>query len=101
MFGDKGQIGSRGQLGDLTSFAYVLMVVGIVMGVSLVVLGSFQGMPQIYNNTMANQTVLAVMDSFSTLTGWLPVIVVVVAIAIVMGILGFSFGGMGGKSKNR
>jgi len=49
------------------------------MGVALVVLGSFQNTNAVYNNTVANTTVIAVMSSYSTLVGWLPIIVVIVA----------------------
>jgi hypothetical protein len=77
------------------------MMLGIVLGVALVVLGSFQNMPQVYNNTLANTTVLSVMSSYSVLVGWLPIIVVIVAVAIILGLLGFGFGGSGGRTSKR
>lgn len=93
--------GHKGQIGNLTGFAYILMMLGIIMGVALVVLGSFQNTNAVYNNSVANTTVIAVMSSYSTLVGWLPIIVVIVAVAIILGLLGFGFGGQGGGRQSK
>jgi hypothetical protein len=48
---------------------------------------------------VARNTVGSTMDAFTTLIGWLPVIVVIIAVAIVLGLLGMGFSTAGKKSK--
>lgn len=48
----------------------------------------------------ARNTIGSTVDAFSTLVGWIPIIVVIVAVAIVLGLLGFGFS-TGGKKQKR
>jgi len=50
-------------------------------------------------DVQARSTIGSVTDSFSTLAGWLPIIVVIVCVAIVLGLLGFGFSTGGRKQK--
>jgi len=47
----------------------------------------------------ARNTIGSVTDSFSTLVGWLPILVVIICVAIVLGLLGFGFSTAGKKQK--
>ncbi len=51
-------------------------------------------------DVQARSTIDSVTGSFTTLSAWLPIIVVIVAVAIVLGLLGFGFG-TAGKKKGR
>jgi len=48
----------------------------------------------------ARNTIGSTIDAFSTLVGWLPILVVIVCVAIVLGLLGFGFS-TGGKKQKR
>lgn len=85
-------IGNKGQLGNLTSVGYSLLILGVVLGLAMVVLSTFQNTNAVYNTTQANTTVKAVMTSFGSLTDWLPIIIIVIVVAIILGLLGFAFG---------
>ena len=80
-------------LGDMQSIALVLMVTGIVIGIGVYVLatmGSTLSSTSATASTIINNTASAV----GNFADWLPIIVVVVAAAIILGIIGmaFSFG---------
>lgn len=80
-------------LADMSSIAIVLMVTGIVIGIGVYVLatmGSTLSSTSAAASTIVNDTSTAV-GSFAD---WLPIIVVISAAAIILGIIGlaFSFG---------
>lgn len=51
-------------------------------------------------DVQARSTIGSVTASYTTLAQWLPIIVVIIAVAIVLGLLGFGFG-TAGKKKRR
>ena len=87
----------KGNIQTLYPTILALILVGVLMGAGLMILGQFKG-------TMSNQTSTEALAVGSTITAlgtlastWLPVIVVVIAAGIVLGILLGAFGG--GKRK--
>lgn len=87
------KLNNKGQLGNLTALGYGLMILGVILGLSLVVLAEFKATPAVYNQSAAaNTTIANVMNVFSDVVDWLPIIVIVVIIAIILGLLGFGFG---------
>jgi len=80
-------------LGDLYGTALTLVLVGIVFGAGILVLQNFQDATGI-SGTAAQTAINATQASVSSLaTTWLPVIVVIVAAAIILGMVLRSFGG--------
>ena len=87
------KMNNKGQLGNLTSLGYGLMILGVILGLSLVVLSEFKSTEAVYNDSIdANETMGDVIDVFGDVVDWLPIIVIVVIIAIILGLLGFGFG---------
>jgi len=80
-------------IGDMQTIALVIMVTGIVIGIGVYVLatmGSTLSSTSAAASTIVNNTADAVGD----FADWLPIIVVISAAAIILGIIGmaFSFG---------
>tara|TARA_R100000656_G_scaffold101685_1_gene73972 strand:- start:78 stop:332 length:255 start_codon:yes stop_codon:yes gene_type:complete len=79
-------------LGDLYGVALTLVLVGIVFGAGVLVLQNFQDATGI-SGTPAATTINSTQNAVSSLaTTWLPVIVVIVAAAIILGLVLRSFG---------
>jgi hypothetical protein len=84
-------------LGDLYGVALTLVLVGIVFGAGVLVLQNFQNADGIVG-TDAQTTINATQAAISSLaTTWLPVIVVIVAAAIILGMVLRSFGRGGAR----
>ena len=81
----------KGNIGSLYPTVLSLILVGIIIGVGLLILSSFQAS---MSAGAANTAVGYVVSSISTLAQtWLPIIVIVIAAAIVLSILLGAFGG--------
>jgi hypothetical protein len=89
------QMGNKGQMASLTAVGYGLMILGITLGLGVYVLATFQGTAAVYNTSAANTTVLAVIGAFTSLTGWLPIIIIVIVVGLILSLLGFAFGRQG------
>jgi len=80
-------------LGDLQGIVLVLVVIGVLFGAGLYVLAEFEDKINdgTHNASVAGtqNTTLAITD----LAAWLPIIVVVIAAALVIGIVIRSFAG--------
>jgi len=80
-------------LGDLQGIVLVLVVIGVLFGAGLYVLAEFEDKIDdgTHNQSLAGtqNTTTAITD----LASWLPIIVVVIAAALVIGIVIRSFGG--------
>lgn len=86
-------LGKKGQIANITGLGYSLLVLGIVLGLSLVMLAEFKGTEAVYNDSAdANATIGDVMDVYDDVVDWLPIIVIVVIVSIILGLLGFGFG---------
>ena len=89
----KGQMG----IGNLTGFTIALLVVGIVVVVAFLIVGSFQ--TTLTKNgeatTAVNTSIGNVNSAFSTIASYLPLIVLVVVAGIIITVvvLSFAFGG--------
>ena len=74
------------------------MIFGITIGIGAAILGNFQNTNAVYNTTAANNTVIAVLNAFVSLTNWLGIIILVIVAALILNLLGmFNMGG----GKNR
>ena len=81
----------KGNIGSLFPAILALVLVGILLGVGLMILSQFQ----LTATGTANTAIGSVITSLGTLAStWIPIIVIVVAAALVIGIL---LGGFGGK----
>lgn len=74
-------------LSDLAPVAIAFVFVAVVIGVGATVLSSIKA-GQTANSTAANTTQSG-LDSLDELGGWLPTIALVIAAAIVIGVLSF------------
>lgn len=89
-------------LGDMSSIAMVIIVTGIILGIAAYVLATTGTAiyEQANNDVVTNNTngiddvFNGSRDSFGDFSDWIPIIVVVSAAAIILGIIGaaFSFG---------
>lgn len=79
------------KLGDMYPAVLVLVLIGILIGVGLTVLGSLSASTSItpLASTAVNSTITATDD----FVDWLPIIVVVIAAAIIIGLVTKSFSG--------
>jgi len=75
-------------IGDLYPVILTLVLVGMILGVGLLVLSKFSEQVGGDAGTAINGTITA-LDDFVT---WIPVIVVVVAASIILGLVVRSFG---------
>jgi len=78
-------------LGDMYPAVLTLVLIGIVLGVGLYVLDQFA-----LNITGDAQTAVnTTIDGLATFADWIAIIVVVIAAAVVLGVVLSSFGGRG------
>jgi len=85
-------IGNKGQMGNLTSVGYGLMILGVVLGLAIVVLSEFRASDAVNASGDATGIVNDVISVFGDLADWLPIIIIVIVVAIILGLLGFAFG---------
>ena len=93
------QMSKKGQMGvgNLTGFTIALLVVGIVVVVAFLIIGSFQ--TTLTKNgeatTAVNTSISNVSSAFSTIASYLPLIALVVVAGIIISVvvLSFAFGG--------
>jgi len=80
-------------LGDMYGVVLTFVLVGLILGIGLLVLQNFQSASGVVGTSAAtsiNETQTAIGTISST---WLPVIVVIVAAAIILGLVMRSFAG--------
>lgn len=91
--GKKGAFG----IGDLPQVALSFLLIGVFFAVALVILASLQANSSISANSAANTSVGNTITAVSEIpNNWLLLIAVVVAAAIVIGIVISNLGGAGG-----
>lgn len=86
------KIGKKGDLNTLYPIVMILVLVGILMGIGMIVLDKLMEQPSDQNSstvTSINETIQSIGD----FSGWMAIIVVVVAAAIILGIVLKSFTG--------
>lgn len=85
----KKNMGKKGlSLNDLPNIALVFVLIGVFFAIGLVILASLQANPTVDGNAEANAAVAATITALSEIpTNWLLLIAVVVAAAIVIGIV--------------
>ena len=76
-------------LGDLSSIAITFVVIAVTLGIGATVLDSVQE-GQTASSTAYNATAEG-LDALSTLADWLPTLAVIVAAAVVIGVISFAF----------
>ena len=77
-------------IGDMYPAVLTIVLVGIVLGVGLYVLATFS--TQISSSATAQTAVNTTITGLATFADWIAIIVVVIAAAIVLGIVLTSFG---------
>lgn len=77
-------------IGDMYPAVLTIVLVGIVLGVGLYVLSTFA--TQISSDTTAQTAVNTTIAGLADFADWIAIIVVVIAAAIVLGIVLTSFG---------
>ena len=77
-------------IGDIYPAVLTIILVGIVLGVGLYVLATFSD--QISTSETAQEAVNTTVTGLATFADWIAIIVVVIAAAIVLGIVLTSFG---------
>ena len=80
-------------IGDLYPAVLTLVLVGIVLGVGLYVLSTFAG--QLSSDAVAQEAVNDTIEGLDDFAGWIAIIVVVIAAAVVLGVVLSSFGTRG------
>ncbi len=80
-------------LGDMYPAVLTIVLVGIVLGVGLYVLSTFA--TQLSTDAVAQGAVNTTIAGLSTFADWIAIIVVVIAAAIVLGVVMTSFGARG------
>ena len=80
-------------IGDMYPAVLTIVLVGIVLGVGLYVLSTFS--TQITSDAVASGAVNTTIAGLATFADWIAIIVVVIAAAIVLGIVLSSFGQRG------
>jgi len=78
-------------LGDIYPAVLTLVMVGIVLGIGIYVLASIS--TELSTDVTAAAAVNETMTGLAGFAGWIAIIVVVIAAAIVLGIVLSSFGG--------
>jgi len=94
------KMGKKGlSLNDLPNIALVFVLIGVFFAIGLVILASLQANTTVSSNAKANAAVGATITALSEIpTNWLLLIAVVIAAAIVIGIVVMYLGkGMGGS----
>ena len=77
-------------IGDMYPAVLTIVLVGIVLGVGLYVLSTFAA--QISSDTTAQTAVNTTISGLADFADWIAIIVVVIAAAIVLGVVLSSFG---------
>ena len=77
-------------IGDMYPAVLTIVLVGIVLGVGLYVLSTFA--TQISSDTTAQTAVNTTISGLADFADWIAIIVVVIAAAIVLGVVLSSFG---------
>jgi len=80
-------------IGDMYPAVLTIVLVGIVLGVGLYVLATFSD--QISTSETAQEAVNTTITGLATFADWIAIIVVVIAAAIVLGVVLSSFGQRG------
>jgi type II secretory pathway component PulF len=80
-------------IGDMYPAVLTIVLVGIVLGVGLYVLSTFS--TQIASDATAQGAVNTTISGLATFADWIAIIVVVIAAAIVLGVVLSSFGQRG------
>jgi type II secretory pathway component PulF len=83
-------------LGGMYSAVLMLVLIAVLIGIGVLILGKFQSSSGISDNAILSigNSVSAIGDFSNT---WMAIIVVVVAAAVVIGILISAFANMGGR----
>ena len=91
-------MGKKGiSLNDLPNVALAFVLIGVFFAIGLVILASLQANSTVSSNSNANAAVGATITALSEIpTNWLLLIAVVVAAAIVIGIVVMYLGRQGG-----
>jgi len=83
------------RLGDMYPAVLTLVLIGIILGVGLTVLGNLASNTGLTNAAaVAVNSTIGAVDDFPT---WLGIIVIVIAAAIIIGLVTGSFGGGSGQ----
>lgn len=93
------KMGKKGALdfGSLPNVAMTFLVIGLVFAIALVILAALQANTSVSSNSAANSAVAKTITAVSELpNNWLLIIAIVIAAAIVIGIVMSSFAGMTG-----
>ena len=86
-------------LSDLPQVALVFLLIGVFFAVALVILASLQANTTVNANSAANQAVTKTITAVSEIpNNWLLLIAVIVAAAVVIGIV---ISNLGGQSSGR
>jgi uncharacterized membrane protein len=86
-------------LSDLPQVALVFLLIGVFFAVALVILASLQSNTTVSSNSNANAAVAATITAVSEIpNNWLLLIAVIVAAAVVIGIV---ISNLGGQSDGR
>ena len=80
-------------IGDMYPAVLTIVLVGIVLGIGLYVLATFSD--QISTSSTAQEAVNTTITGLATFADWIAIIVVVIAAAIVLGVVLSSFGQRG------
>ena len=80
-------------IGDMYPAVLTIVLVGIVLGIGLYVLATFSD--QISTSATAQGAVNTTITGLATFADWIAIIVVVIAAAIVLGVVLSSFGQRG------
>ena len=80
-------------IGDMYPAVLTIVLVGIVLGVGLYVLSTFAS--NISSDAVAQGAVNTTIDGLADFATWIAIIVVVIAAAIVLGVVLSSFGQRG------
>ena len=90
------KIGKKGRydIGSLPSIGIAFIIIGIVLGAGALVLSKFND--KLTAGSIQSQAVLNASEGIKEVSEFLPTIGIIVAIAVIIGIVMFSLGG-GGK----
>ena len=76
-------------LGDMYPAVLTIVLIGIVIGVGVIVLDEFGGSAGI--GTQASTAINSTRDAVDDFVTWIPVIVIIIAAAIILGLVMRSF----------
>jgi hypothetical protein len=85
-------------MNELPSVALTFLLIGVFFAVALVILASLQANTTVSSNTAANSAISKTITAVSEIpNNWLLLIAVIVAAAIVIGIVVSNLGGASGR----